>query len=131
MCASVYSVTSNSLWPQGPQPARLLCTWNFPSKSIGASCHFLLQGLYLPQGLNPRSCITCIGRQIVYHWATGNPLERYTAAQLKTSVSNYLPRIISFPNLFLDLTINISIQENLSSAHYVLTFVPRFLTLFF
>ena len=54
MCVSVCSVTSNSLWPQGPQPARLLCTWNFPSKNIGASCHFLLQGLYLTQGLNPR-----------------------------------------------------------------------------
>ena len=37
----------------------------------------------------------------------------------------------SFPSKFLNLIINISIQENLSSAHYVLTFVPRFLTLFF
>ena len=37
----------------------------------------------------------------------------------------------SFPSKFLNLIINISIQENLSSAHYVLTFVPRFLTLLF
>ena len=54
MYVSVYSVASNSLWPQGPQPARLLSTWNFPSKNIGSSCHFLFQRIYLTQGLSPR-----------------------------------------------------------------------------
>ena len=27
-----------------------LCPWNFPSKSIGVGCHFLLQGIFLTQG---------------------------------------------------------------------------------
>ena len=27
--------------------------WNFPDKSTGAGCHFLLQGIFLTQGLNP------------------------------------------------------------------------------
>ena len=31
---------------------RLLCPWNFPDKSTGVSCHFLLQGIFPPQGLN-------------------------------------------------------------------------------
>ena len=31
---------------------RLLCPWNFPGKNIGVSCHFLLQGIFLTQGLN-------------------------------------------------------------------------------
>ena len=31
---------------------RLLCPWNFPGKNTEASCHFLLQGLFLTQRLN-------------------------------------------------------------------------------
>ena len=27
--------------------------WNFPGKSTGVGCHFLLQGIFLTQGLNP------------------------------------------------------------------------------
>ena len=33
----------------------------------GVSCHFLLQGIFLTQGLNP--CLL-FDRQILYHWAT-------------------------------------------------------------
>ena len=29
--------------PRGLQPTRLLCPWDFPSKSTGVGCHFLLQ----------------------------------------------------------------------------------------
>ena len=46
MCA--YSVVSNSFRPHGLQPARLLC----PGKNTGVGCHFSLQGIFLPQGLN-------------------------------------------------------------------------------
>ena len=27
--------------------------WNFPGKNTGVKCHFLLQGIFLTQGLNP------------------------------------------------------------------------------
>ena len=37
------SVVSDSLWPHGLQPTRLLHPWNFPGKSTGVGCHFLLQ----------------------------------------------------------------------------------------
>ena len=37
----------------GLQPARLLCPQDFPGNNPGLSCHFLLQGSSLPQGLNP------------------------------------------------------------------------------
>ena len=30
----------------------LLCPWSFPGKNTGVGCHFLLQGIYLTQGLN-------------------------------------------------------------------------------
>ena len=35
------SVMSNSSWPHGPQPTRLLCPWDFPGKSTGVGCHHL------------------------------------------------------------------------------------------
>ena len=47
------SVVSDSLRPHGLQPARLLHPWDFPGKSTGVGCHFLLQGIFPMQGLNP------------------------------------------------------------------------------
>ena len=37
------SVVSDSLWPHGLQPTRLLHPWDFPGKSTGMGCHCLLQ----------------------------------------------------------------------------------------
>ena len=34
---------SDSVWPHGPQPTRLLCPWDSPGKNTGLGCHFLLQ----------------------------------------------------------------------------------------
>ena len=36
-----HSVVSDSLWPHGLQPTRLLCPWDFPGKSTGVGCHCL------------------------------------------------------------------------------------------
>ena len=36
------SVMSDSEWPHGLQPTRLLRPWNFPGKSTGVGCHCLL-----------------------------------------------------------------------------------------
>ena len=47
------SVVSNSPQPHGLQPTRLLHPWDFPGKSTGVGCHFLLQGIFPIQGLNP------------------------------------------------------------------------------
>ena len=52
-CCAVTSVTSDSLWPCGLQPTRLLRPWDFPGKSTGVGCHFFLQGVFPTQGLNP------------------------------------------------------------------------------
>ena len=40
------------LQPHGLQPTRHLCLWDFPGENTGAGCHFLLQGIFLTQGLN-------------------------------------------------------------------------------
>ena len=47
------SVVPNSLRPHELQPTRLFCPWDFPGKDTGVGCHFLLQGIFLSQGLNP------------------------------------------------------------------------------
>ena len=37
------SVVSDSSWPHGLQPTRLLRPWDFPGKSTGVGCHCLLR----------------------------------------------------------------------------------------
>ena len=52
---------------------RLLCLWNSPGKNPGVACHFLLQEIFLTQGLNP-GILHC--RQILYHLShQGSPYE--------------------------------------------------------
>ena len=29
-----------------------VCPWDFPGRNTGVGCHFLLQGIFLTQGLN-------------------------------------------------------------------------------
>ena len=54
VCVCVCAQSCLTLLHHGLLPARLLCTWNFPGKNAGAGCHFLFQGIFLTQGLNPR-----------------------------------------------------------------------------
>ena len=68
------SVVSNSLWPHGLWPTKLLCPWDSPGKSTGVGCHFLLQRIFLTQGLN-------LGlphfRQMLYHLShQGSQIEK-------------------------------------------------------
>ena len=58
------SVASNSLQLHGLQTIRLLCPWDSPGKNSGVGCHFLLQGIFPIQELNP-GLLHC--RQIPYH----------------------------------------------------------------
>ena len=69
------SVVSDSTRPHGLEPTRLLRSWDFAGKSTGVGCHFLLQGIFLPQGSNwglPK------GRQMLYHLShQGSTLMRW------------------------------------------------------
>ena len=69
-----HSVMSNSLWPHGLQPHRLLCPWDSTGKNTGMGCHFLLQGIFLTQNQINVSCISYIDRWILYHSATWEAL---------------------------------------------------------
>ena len=55
---------SNSLWPRGLYPTGLLCPCDSPGKDTGVGSLFLLQGVFLTQGLNPHLLHF---RQILYH----------------------------------------------------------------
>ena len=57
-CGWMYCCLLAKLWPtllrpHGLWPASLLCPWDSPGKNTGVDCHFLLQGIFLAQGLNP------------------------------------------------------------------------------
>ena len=54
------------LRPRVLQPARFPCPWDFPDNT-GIGCHFLLQGIFPTQGLNPS---LLHHRWVLYHWNT-------------------------------------------------------------
>ena len=58
-----HSVVSNSSWPHGLQPTRLLRPWDFPGKSTGVHSLSFFQGIFPTQGSNP-GLLHC--RQIFY-----------------------------------------------------------------
>ena len=58
------SLVSDSLRPHELYPTRLLGPWDFPGNSTEVDCHFLLQGIFPNQGLNP-VLLHC--RQTLYH----------------------------------------------------------------
>ena len=65
---------------------RLLCPWDFPDKNTGVGCYFLLQGIFLTQGLSLH--LFCL-----LHWQVGSlPL----ASPGKTSKCVYRRKTIFF-----------------------------------
>ena len=66
MCACSFAlVISDSLWPCGLWPSRLLCPWDSPGKNTRVGYHALLQGIIPIQGLNP--CLLNL-----LHWQVGS-----------------------------------------------------------
>ena len=64
----INSVSPPQVWLEAkPQPARLLCLWNFPGKNTGVGCHFYSRGSSQSRDQTHISCISWIGRQILYH----------------------------------------------------------------
>ena len=77
---------SNSLRPHGLQPPRFLHLWDFPGKSTGVGCHFLLQ-IFPTQGLNSgvRHC-----RQTLYPLShQGSQYHLKSATKSNTKTQNY------------------------------------------
>ena len=69
MCACVLSCFSHvllltTLWTVACQAP---VSMEFSNKNTGVGCHFLLQGIFLTQGSNPRLLHLLHCRQILYH----------------------------------------------------------------
>ena len=71
------SVVSDSLRPHELGPTRLLRLWDFPGKSTGVGCNFLLQDIFPTQGLNPASRI--VGRCFTIRATGEKPFTKFTA----------------------------------------------------
>ena len=67
-------VVSDSLWAHGLYPTRLLCPRDFPGKSPGMGCHFLLQRIFLTRDWTWVS--HTVGRRFTI-WATREVLYVY------------------------------------------------------
>ena len=66
-----HQVVFDSFATPCPVIHRFLCLWNFPGKSTGVGCHFLLQGIFPTKGSN--SHLLCC-KWILYLWATREAL---------------------------------------------------------
>ena len=65
--------------PWTAKAARFLCPWNFPGKVNGVGCYFLLQGIFLTQGLNPG----------LLHWQADSLPQSYQGS-LPLTIPRYL-----------------------------------------
>ena len=54
------SVVSNSSWPHGLCPARLLGPWDFPGKNTGVGCHCIIM-MCQCRFINCNKCTTLVG----------------------------------------------------------------------
>ena len=70
------------------------CPWDFPVKNTGVGCHGLLWGSSWPRDRTHVSCISCIGKQILYHCAPwkvlsicASPLIQRSGYQLPSQTS--------------------------------------------
>ena len=87
-----FSVMSHSLRPHGLQPARFLCPWTSPGRNTGAGCHFLLQGIFLIQGLN--LCLLCLWhcRWLLYHQSYQESLKALRENPIAYSLQKFSSR---------------------------------------
>ena len=67
----VGKIVSDSLWPHGLYPTRVLCPWDSPGKNTGVGCHSLLQRIFPTQGLNSGLLHY---RRILYHLSYRNAI---------------------------------------------------------
>ena len=74
---------------QAPHPG------NIPGKITIVVCHFLLQGIFLTQELNHISCISCIGRKILYNHLLKQTSHPTPAKKKKKNTSNQLDNLNS------------------------------------
>ena len=89
----VCSVISDSLQHHGVSPNRLLCPSNFIVKITAVGCISYSKGSSWPRGWTH---ISCVNRQILYHWATWEAHTLYWVGQQVCWWSCYRKTWITF-----------------------------------
>ena len=79
-CCLIAKSCLTLLQPHGLQPARLLCSCDFSGKNTGVGCQFLLQGIFLNQGLELH----------LLHWQ----LDPLPLSQLGSPITNIIAVLI-------------------------------------
>ena len=121
MCCAVRSrsVMSNSSPTPELEPARLLSPRDFSGKNTGGGCHFLLQGILLNQGSNPRLLH-------LLHWQTDNlppgPPGKPPSAEERHKVEGFRGPESETVNLFFFFQINQIEEVQLAPSIYFLAF---------
>ena len=72
-CVHACLVASNYFPAPWMVASRLLHPWDFPGKNTGVDCHFLFQAIFPTRD---QTLVSCIGRRILYYWATREALSR-------------------------------------------------------
>ena len=104
-----HSVLSDSQWPHGLQPTRLLHPWDVPSKSAGVGCHCLLQWTewWPPKihvhTLTPRAyeCIAIVVQLLSLVQLFATPWTTARQAPLSSSISQSLLKSMSIESVML------------------------------
>ena len=94
-----HSVVSDSLWPLGLEPTRLLYPLDSPGKNTGVGCHFLPQDIFPTQRSNLGLLCLPHCRQILSRWATG---EARLSSEGSNTVSLGSLHILQFTLYFLN-----------------------------
>ena len=92
---------------------RLLCPKDFPCKNTRVGCHFLLQGFFPTRNW---TCISCIGRWILYHWTTWEAHVTFSIVQSPSCVWLFVTPWTAAHQASLSLTISRSLPEFMSIA---------------
>ena len=82
VCVLSHLVVSDSLQHNGLYPARLLCPQDSPGKNTRVGSISFSRGSSWPRGQTCNSCISCIGRWILYHCTTWEANQFSSVAQL-------------------------------------------------
>ena len=67
---SLVAKSGLTLQPHRLKLARLLCPWGFPARILEWDAISSSRGSSLPRGQTHVSYVSCIGRWVLYHWAT-------------------------------------------------------------
>ena len=87
-----------TLWFYGLYLSRLLCPWDSPGRNTEGDCHFLLQGIFPPQGSNQHllNLLTLAGRFLEPPWKPHQNLFRRMQKEETGYLINFrTPKVIT------------------------------------